>query len=56
MIEFPLVLEDDAVGASYSIGDIQSGGGSLEYQNDGLDVASICAPSIENTGGVYNGE
>lgn len=56
MTEFPLVLEDDAAGASHSIGDIQSGGGWPEYQDDGLDAASMRAPSVENTGGVYNSE
>ena len=54
MTEFPLVLEDNIARTSHSIGDIQSSGGSPEYQDSGLDIVSICAPSIENTKGIYN--
>ncbi|KAF2185532.1 hypothetical protein K469DRAFT_750282 [Zopfia rhizophila CBS 207.26] len=53
-LEFPLVLDDNAAGASHSIGDIESGGGLQEYQDDDLDAAGMCALAVENTGGVYN--
>ena len=56
MTEFPLVLEDNAVGASYSIRDIQSGSKWPEYQDNGLDTTSMHTPSVENTGGMYNSE
>ncbi|KAF2182688.1 hypothetical protein K469DRAFT_231262 [Zopfia rhizophila CBS 207.26] len=52
--EFPSVLDDDAAGASHSIGDIESGGGPREYQGQDLDAAGMRALSVENTGGVYN--
>ncbi|OCK78463.1 hypothetical protein K432DRAFT_394768 [Lepidopterella palustris CBS 459.81] len=37
-LEFPLVPEDDAAGASHSIRDIESGGGPQEYHDDDLDA------------------
>ncbi|KAF2180908.1 hypothetical protein K469DRAFT_266507 [Zopfia rhizophila CBS 207.26] len=54
MVEFPLVLDDDAAGANHILEDIQSSGGQREYQDDDLDAADMRAFSVENTGGVYN--
>ncbi|KAF2177531.1 hypothetical protein K469DRAFT_357228 [Zopfia rhizophila CBS 207.26] len=52
--ELPLALDDDATGASHSIGDTESGGGPRKYQDHNLDAAGMCALSMGNTGGVYN--
>jgi len=56
MTDFPLVLDEDAAGASHGIDDVESSGRPREYQDDDLDAADMHAFSMESTASVYNGE
>ncbi|KAF2179121.1 hypothetical protein K469DRAFT_695025 [Zopfia rhizophila CBS 207.26] len=49
-----LGLDDDAAGTRHGMGNIESGGGPPEYQDDDLDAAGMRALSVEDTEGVDN--
>jgi hypothetical protein len=56
MTEFAFVLDDVTAGADPGMNDIQSSGQPREYQENGLDAASMRAISIENMAAVHNGK